>query len=151
MRTFQKCLALFIGVSAVIGAAMMWMDPLGESWGAAPLLDMLRAKMPWPDIFFRDFIPSGFVLLIVNGFTQFTTACLLFKNHRLASSSVLASGIILMLWIVLEWWVWGFNAISNIYFVLGLLETISVLFGFIRCRRTSHHCEPCGWTAWWWC
>ena len=27
-----------------------------------------------------------------------------------------------MLWIVLEWWVWGFNAMSNIYFVLGLVE-----------------------------
>jgi hypothetical protein len=27
-----------------------------------------------------------------------------------------------MLWIVLEWWVWGFNAMSNAFFVLGLVE-----------------------------
>jgi hypothetical protein len=27
-----------------------------------------------------------------------------------------------MLWIVLEWYVWGFNALSNIYFILGLTE-----------------------------
>jgi hypothetical protein len=38
---------------------------------------------------------------------------------------VLACGIILMLWIVVEWWAWGFNPISNIYFALGLIEAIS--------------------------
>ena len=32
------------------------------------------------------------------------------------------SGIVLMLWIVQEWYVWGFNALSNIYFILGLTE-----------------------------
>ena len=32
-----------------------------------------------------------------------------------------------MLWIVLEWWVWGFNAISNLYFVLGLLEAVAAI------------------------
>ena len=32
--------------------------------------------------------------------------------------------LILMLWIVLEWWIWGFVALSNIYFALGLAETI---------------------------
>ena len=36
-----------------------------------------------------------------------------------------------MLWIVLEWWVWGFNAMSNIFFVLGLLEAIFA----IACMR----------------
>lgn len=26
------------------------------------MLDLLRAKMPWPDLLFRDFVPSGFAL-----------------------------------------------------------------------------------------
>jgi hypothetical protein len=30
-----------------------------------------------------------------------------------------------MLWIVLEWWVWGFNAMSNLFFVLGLVEAVA--------------------------
>lgn len=34
-----------------------------------------------------------------------------------------ACGIILMLWIALEWYIWGFVALSNIFFVLGLAET----------------------------
>ncbi len=127
MTKFLKFLTLFIGIGAVIGAAMMWIDPSGQMWGMVPLLEMLRAKMPWPDVFFKDFILSGFVLLGLNGITQFAAAILLFKNHPLAYWAVLACGIILMLWIVLEWWVWGFNALSNIYFVFGLIEVVAAV------------------------
>ncbi len=123
----QKILTLFVGIGAVGGALMMWIDPSGALWGGEPLLEMLRAKMPWPDVFFKDFVLSGFVLLILNGITQLAAAFLLFRKHRFASYAVLACGIILMLWIVLEWWVWGFNAICNIYFVLGLVEVVSAV------------------------
>ncbi len=127
MIKFVKFLTLFIGIGAVMGAAMMWIDPSGQMWGMEPLLDMLRAKMPWPDVFFKNFIPSGFVLLFLNGFTQFVAAFLLFKKYPLAYWAVLACGIILMLWIVLEWWVWGFNFMSNIYFVFGLVEAVAAV------------------------
>ena len=125
MIKLQKILTLFIGIGAVIGASMMWIDPSGQIWGMEPLLELLRAKMPWPDIFFRNFIPSGFALLFLNGVTQFIAAFLLFKKHPFAQWAVLICGIILMLWIVLEWWVWGFNAMSNLYFVFGLVEAVA--------------------------
>ena len=128
MKTLEKILTQFIGIGAIAGAVMMWIDPTGATWGGEPLLEMLRAKMPWPDVFFKDFILSGFVLLGLNGITQFVAAYLLFKKHRLAQHAVLACGIILMLWIVLEWWVWGFNAMSNIFFVLGLVEVVTACF-----------------------
>ena len=124
MKTLLKTLTLFIGIGAVGGAVMMWIDPSGISWGGEPMLELLRDKMPWPDVFFRNFIPSGFALLFVNGITQLVAAYLLFKKSLLAPYAVLACGVILMLWIVLEWWVWGFNAICNFYFVLGLIETL---------------------------
>lgn len=122
----QKILTLFVGIGAVAGAIMMWMDPTGTSWGGEPLLELLQAKMPWPEVLFRDFIPSGFVLLAVNGLPQLLAALMLFKRHRLAQPAVLVSGIILMLWIVLEWFVWGFNPMSDVFFVLGLAETVTV-------------------------
>lgn len=128
MKTLLKTLTLFISIGAVAGAVMMWIDPSGVSWGGEPLLMLLRKKMPWPDVFFNDFIPSGFALLFVNGITQLVAACLLFKKHRLVPYAVLACGIILVLWIVLEWWVWGFNAVCNIYFALGLVEVVAALF-----------------------
>ncbi len=118
-------MTLFVGIGAVAGATMMWGDPTGKMWGMEPLLEMLRAKMPWPDVFFKDFIPSGYVLLALNGLPQFMAAILLIKRHRLAPYSVMVCGSILMLWIILEWWAWGFNTLSNIYFVFGLLEVVA--------------------------
>ena len=124
MKPFLKILTLFIAIGAIAGAAMMWMDPSGISWGGEPMLDLLRAKMPWPDIFFKDFIPSGYVLLAVNGLPQLLAAVMLFKDHRLAYPACFACGIILMLWIALEWYIWGFVALSNIFFVLGIVEVV---------------------------
>lgn len=124
MKSFLKILTLFIAIGAIAGAAMMWMDPSGISWGGEPMLDLLRAKMPWPDIFFKDFIPSGYVLLAVNGLPQLLAAVMLFKDHRLAYPVCFACGIILMLWIALEWYIWGFVALSNIFFVLGIVEVV---------------------------
>lgn len=124
MKPFLKILTLFIAIGAIAGAAMMWMDPSGISWGGEPMLDLLRAKMPWPDIFFKDFIPSGYVLLAVNGLPQLLAAVMLFKDHRLAYPACFACGIILMLWIALEWYIWGFVALSNIFFFLGIVEVV---------------------------
>jgi len=129
MRTLHIILTLFIGVGAIGGSSMMWIDPIGTTWGGEPLLEMLRAKMPFSDIFFKNFIPSGFVLLALNGLPQLAAAILLFKKHHLARYAVLACGIILMLWIVLEWWVWGFNTMCNIFFILGLVEFVTALQG----------------------
>ena len=133
MNRFLKILTLFISVGAVGGAVMMWIDPTGVSWGGEPMLDLLRSKMPWPDSFFQNFIPSGFALLAVNGLTQLLAALMLFKKHPRAYWACLACGIILMLWIVLEWWIWGFVALSNVYFVLGLVETVVAAL----CLKTS--------------
>gem|GEM_PF-679655 len=124
MRAFLKTLTVFIAIGAIGGSVMMWADPSGTGWGGDPLLQMLRDKMPWPDILFRDFIPSGYALMAVNGLPQILAAVMLFKKHRLAYRVSLACGVLLMLWIVLEWWVWGFNAMSNIFFVLGLAEAV---------------------------
>lgn len=135
MKTFLKILTLFIAVGAVAGAVMMWADPTGVSWGGEQMLDLLRAKMPWKDILFKNFIPSGFALLAVNGLPQLLAAIMLFKNHRGAGRVSLACGIILMLWIVLEWYIWGFVALSNIFFVLGLAEAIAAVCFIKRSRQ----------------
>ena len=134
MKTILKVLTLFVGIGAIAGAVMMWADPTGASWGGEPLLEMLRDKMPMKDIFFNNFIPSGFVLLAVNGLPQILAAIMLFKNHPYAYWACFICGIILMLWIVLEWYVWGFVALSNIFFVLGLAETTAAYYCIKRTR-----------------
>lgn len=103
MSNFLKILTIFIAVGAIGGAVMMWTDPSGVSWGGEQMLDLLRAKMPCPHIFFKNFIPSGYVLLAVNGLPQTLAAVMLFKKHPRAYWMCFACGFILMLWIVLEW------------------------------------------------
>lgn len=134
----MKFWTLFIGIGALVGSTMMWLDPSGRLFMLDPLLDMLRAKMPWPEIFFRDFMPSSFVLLAVNGLTQYVAAFLLFSRHRLATLAVLACGVILMLWIALEWYIFGFYAICNIYFTFGLLEAATAV---VRLRLGRYNCK----------
>ncbi len=125
MRKVQIFITLFIAIGAMVGTVMMWSDPSGSSWGGASLLDMLGAKMPWKEVFFKDFIPSSLVLLVVNGLPQFIAAWMLVRKHRLANLVVLVCGIILLLWIILEWWIFGFNAMSNLFFVFGLIELVT--------------------------
>ena len=137
MKTILKVLTLFVGIGAIAGAVMMWADPTGASWGGEPLLEMLRDKMPMKDIFFNNFIPSGFVLLAVNGLPQIAAALLLFKRHPRALYAVLGCGILLMLWIVLEWWAWGLNTMSNIFFILGLAEA-AIAMTIITNRKEKH-------------
>ena len=141
MKTFLKILTLFIAVGAMVGAVMMWVDPANAGWGGAPILDQLRAKMPWPDLLFKDFIPSGIALLAVNGLPQLLAALMLFKKHPWACHVTLACGIILMLWIVLEWWIWGFVALSNIYFVLGLIEAVVAMICIHGHRHRQNKAE----------
>ncbi|MBQ2531314.1 MAG: hypothetical protein II548_03380, partial [Bacteroidales bacterium] len=95
MKTFLKMLTIFIAVGAVGGAVMMWKDPTGLSWGGESMLDLLRSKMPWPDVLFKNFIPSSYALLVVNGLPQLLAALMLFKNHPWAGHVTLVCGIIL--------------------------------------------------------
>ena len=40
-----------------------------------------------------------------------------------------------MLWIVLEWWIFGFNPVSNVYFVFGLVEAVAAFRGIQKSRN----------------
>lgn len=117
-----KFWTLFIGIGAVWGALMMWISPSGKMWGMEPILQFLQV-LPFKEILFRNFIFSGFVLLCVNGVTQFFAAWLLFRKDRHACLAALLCGIILIMWITLEWVLWGFAWLSNIYFIFGVCET----------------------------
>ena len=141
LNIMMKFRTLIIGIGARVGSLMMWTDPSGKMWMMDPLLDILRAKLSWFEVFFQNFVPSGFVLLAVNGITQYIAAWLLFRKHRLAAPATLVCGIILMIWISLEWYIFGFYAICNVYFTFGLLETLTALWVILRQRsqRTTRN------------
>lgn len=131
-----KFWTLFVGIGAVVGALMMWIDPSGKMWGMEQLLPTLHV-LPFRDLLFRNFIFSGFVLLFVNGVTQFFAAALLFHHDKYAGAVCLLCGVILMMWIVLEWVLWGFQTLSNVYFVFGALEALTAVVKILLDRKAS--------------
>ena len=116
--------SLFIGIGALGGSIMMFIEPTGKIWDMYLLLPGMH-KLPFPDIFFQNFIFPGIALLLVNGVTNFISFFLIYTKHRHAALSAMFCGIILMLWISVQFVIWSFNFMSNIYFIFGLLQAFT--------------------------
>lgn len=115
---------LFIGLGAVAGGAAMILDPSGKALGMDAMLPYFR-KLPLADVLFRDFLFSGFALLIVNGATNLTAAALLLRKKK---SGVILGGIFgvtLMLWICIQFYMFELNFMSTAYFVFGLCQAVT--------------------------
>lgn len=121
LRGWSIFWTFFIGVGAIVGMLMFFTDPTGAMWGMAPLLVKLQ-RLPLADIFFKDFVPSGIVLFLVNGASQLGSAALLLFHSKYASFAVFCCGIILVLWCLFELLVFGVNVPSALYLIFGVLE-----------------------------
>ena len=136
LRTLQLIWAYFIGIGALVGFLMMIYDPTGKAFQMDPLLPMLRNAFPFVAGLFNNFICSAFVLLTVNGLTNAVSIVLMHKHNKYEALSALACGIILMLWISVEFYVWGFAALSIIYGIFALLQILNALL-FIKEKSLS--------------
>jgi hypothetical protein len=129
MNKLEKWLifwTLFIGVGALSGAAMMWIDPSGKMWGMDAILPAFQV-LPFAECLFQNFVFAGLALLLINGIPQLATAIMLLKHCRFAAVCAFGCGILLMLWICIQFIIFPFNFMSSIYFVFGLIEFISAL------------------------
>lgn len=112
---------LFIGVGAVLGSVMMFVDPSGETMGMAGMLPYFK-KLPFADVLFNDLLFSGFALLIVNGISNLSAAMLMFMKKKIGVTLGMIFGITLMLWICIQFYMFPFNFMSTIYFVFGFCQ-----------------------------
>ncbi len=87
---------LFIGIGAVAGGLSMILDPSGKTLHMDGMLPFFQ-KLPFADVLFRDFLFSGFALLIVNGLTNLTAAVLLFRKKKIGVILGGIFGVTLML------------------------------------------------------
>jgi len=129
MNKIEKWLVfwtLFIGIGAVGGTAMMWIDTSGKMFGMTPMLPAFQV-LPFADLLFQNFAFAGLALLLVNGIPQITTAILLIKHHKFAAIASFCCGILLMLWICVQFIIFPLNFMSSIYFVFGLTEFLLAL------------------------
>jgi len=137
LRKWQLFWSAFIGLGAYWGATMMFIDPTGKQWGMESLLPLLQ-KLPLANLFFQNFIWSGIVLLIVNGLTNTVAFILLIKKHPYAAIASIACGVILMLWILVEYLIFGFNFLSNIYLAFGLLQAGNGILLWKQMKTLNH-------------
>ena len=133
LRIALICLTLFVGLGAVWGGVTMLIDPSGVKFGYDGLLPGLQ-KLPFADVVFKDLVFLGISLLIVNGLTQLIAAWLLIKKRKKASKLAAVCGVLLMLWITIQFFIFPFNWLSTTYFILGLAEAA---LGLIAARREA--------------
>ena len=115
---------LFIGIGAVAGGMSMILDPSGKLLHMDAMLPFFQV-LPFADVLFRDFLFSGFALLIVNGLTNLTAAALLLRKKKLGVILGAIFGITLMLWICIQFYMFPLNFMSTIYFIFGLCQAIA--------------------------
>jgi len=124
LRSLSVFWSLWIGIGALWGSMMMLTDPSGKMWKMDPILTYLQV-LPFSELFFQNFIFSGIVLLFVNGITNFASFILIRKNQHYAALSAMFCGIILMLWIMLQFVIFPWNFLSTLYFIFGFLQALT--------------------------
>ena len=131
---------LFIGISAVAGAAAMLRDPSGKSMGMDAMLPYFQV-LPFPNRVFQDFVFSGWALLIVNGLTNLTAAGLLLAKKP--SGDVLGGifGVTLMLWILIQFVIFPFNFMSTAYFLFGLAQALTGYAAWVFRQQESFRAD----------
>ncbi len=115
---------LFIGIGAVAGGLGMIIDPSGRVLHMDAMLPYFQV-LPFADVLFRDFLFSGFALLIVNGLTNLSAAVLLLKKKKTGVTLCGLFGVTLMLWICIQFYMFPLNFMSTIYFVFGLCQAVT--------------------------
>ncbi|NDV45574.1 hypothetical protein D0T49_00710 [Paludibacter sp. 221] len=128
---------LFISVGALGGAFMMFYDTSGEALGMAPMLPYFQV-LPFADVLFRNFLIPGIALFFVNGVTNLIAFYLLMKKNKYGSIAGMCCGIILMLWICIQFYIFPLNFISTIYFLFGILEVLTGFLLYNREKSSSH-------------
>jgi len=132
LRNIQLFWGLFIGIGAFAGASGMISDPSGAALGLVEWLHFFK-KLPFAEIFFQDFFFPGIALLTVNGLTNTISVFLIFSRNKYAALSGMICGIILILWVFVQFYIFPLNFMSILYFVFGILQTIT---GWLYLRQS---------------
>lgn len=120
LTTALIAICFFIAFSAIPAGLAFVLKPDGSLLQ----MDARIYKIP----LFKDFLLPGFVLAFVIGGGQLLTALLLMRRSQKRLWVVLISGVILIIWIVVQMLLIGFNSwLQPFIFALGLTETLIAL------------------------
>ena len=101
----------------------MFIDKTGSLLKMNYLLIYFKV-LPLSNILFNDYLFSGICLLIINGITNIAGSIMLIKNKKISYDLEIIFGILLMLWIIIQFIILPFNLLSLTFFLLGLIQNI---------------------------
>ncbi len=127
---------LFIGIGAVFGSIMMFIDIDGDKTMMGGLLPGMQV-LPFANILFKNLIFPGIALLLVNGIPNIFATILLIKNKEQGIFLGSCQGLILMLWIVIQFIIYPLNIMSTIYFIFGLCQLITGYICYVRYMQSK--------------
>ena len=114
---------LFVGIGALYGSILMFIDPSGKLLMMDNILKYFEV-LPFSHILFKNYIFSGIALLIVNGLTNLIAAILLIKKDEKGIILGTVFGFTLMLWIMIQFIILPLNILSISFFVIGFIQVI---------------------------
>ena len=116
--------SLFIGVSAIYGSLMMFIDPSGRLLGMDKMLGYFEV-LPLSEYLYQDYVFPGIALLVINGITNLYASYLIIRNKKLGDILGMVFGMTLMAWITIQFIIFPFNVMSTAYFIFGFLQFIT--------------------------
>lgn len=127
---------MFIGVGAVAGAGCMLADPTGGALGMDAMLPFFQV-LPFAEALFQNFVFSGMALFLVNGLPNLIAAVLLLRKK--AAGVVLDGvlGVMLMLWICIQFCIFPLNFMSTAYFIFGLIQALTGFAAWVFQRQEA--------------
>lgn len=114
---------IFLAFTSINGGATLLADPSGKTLG-------LQSIIPYLPFYLHDFALVGVWLIAVYGVLPIILAAGLWKGRKWAWSVALGLGVVLIMWILAEvflFYSFGFTFLYPLYAGIGLL-TIIVLY-----------------------
>lgn len=116
-------LCLFVGICALFGSTCLIIDPSGKLLRMNELLPYFEV-LPLSNILFNNYIFAGFSLLLIIGIPNLIVSYLIIINNKKGIVFGAVVGIILMLWILIQFIILPHNILSTTYFLIGVLQFI---------------------------
>ncbi len=124
---------IFLAVGAIGGALMMffWADKVGMM----PLLEGMQI-LPFADVLFKNLVIPGIALFVIIAVPNVISSITILRKHKHYGLFSLICGVILVLWIILQFVIYPFNVMSTVFFIIGLAQ-VNISIVIIRLTRTD--------------
>ena len=127
---------LFIGLGALWGSMAMFLSPNGSILRMEGLLPYFSV-LPLSEYLFQNYVFPGIALLLVNCIPNLVAFYLLLKRNKKGVVLGGTLGVMLMLWITIQFSIFPSNFLSQSYFAFGIIQSITGFMAYVFLSQES--------------